>query len=77
MEKERVDHPEHYLKHPAGIECVDVCEGFDFVIGNAIKYLWRAGLKGDRLEDLEKCLWYVERAIESENKKRERLKQKG
>lgn len=58
-----VDHPAHYNQHPAGIECVDVAEAFNFNIGNAIKYLWRAGLKGDALEDLRKAAWYVAREI--------------
>ena len=34
-----------------------------FNVGNAVKYLWRAGLKGDVLEDLKKARWYVEREI--------------
>ena len=42
-----VDHPKHYTSHPSGIECIDVAEHYGFSIGNAIKYLWRAGLKGD------------------------------
>ncbi len=35
----------------------------NFCIGNAVKYLWRAGLKGNAIEDLEKARWYVEREI--------------
>lgn len=63
---ELVDHPEHYNKHPAGIEAIDVVEAFNFNVGNAIKYLWRAGLKPDcsTTVDLEKALWYVRREIE-------------
>ena len=59
-----VDHPVHYNAHPAGIECIDVVEHFGFNIGNAIKYLWRAGLKGERTEDLSKARWYIERELE-------------
>ncbi len=59
-----VDHPAHYNQHPAGIECIDVVEGFNFNVGNAIKYLWRAGLKGDTIEDLKKAAWYVNREIQ-------------
>lgn len=55
--------PTHYKKHPSGIECIQVTEHMTFCIGNAIKYLWRAGLKGDRLEDLEKAKWYIEREV--------------
>jgi len=58
-----VNHPSHYTSHPSGIECITITEGFDFVVGNAIKYLWRAGLKGGKIEDLHKARWYVERAI--------------
>ena len=64
-----VDHPDHYNQHPAGIECIDVVEEFNFNIGNAIKYLWRAGLKGDASEDLKKAVWYVNREIERLGKK--------
>lgn len=60
-----VDHPAHYNNHPAGIECVDVVEHYNFNVGNAIKYLWRAGLKPgeDAIKDLEKAAWYVQREI--------------
>lgn len=44
-------------------ECIDAIERLDlgFAAGNVIKYLWRAGEKGDVLEDLEKALWYLRR----------------
>lgn len=58
-----VNHPNHYNQIP-GIECIDVVENFDFNVGNAIKYLWRAGLKHDALEDLQKAAWYCNREIE-------------
>lgn len=58
-----VNHPPHYTAHPSGVECIDVVEHMTFNIGNAVKYLWRAGLKGDVLEDLRKAKWYVEREI--------------
>lgn len=58
-----VNHPSHYTSHPSGVEAITITEGFGFVIGNAIKYLWRAGLKGNSLEDLKKARWYVDRAI--------------
>lgn len=61
---EAVNHPAHYNAHPAGIECIDVVEPFGFNIGNAMKYLWRAGLKGDAVQDLRKALWYVQREID-------------
>jgi hypothetical protein len=34
-----------------------------FNLGNAIKYIWRCGLKKDAIEDLKKAVWYVEREI--------------
>lgn len=58
-----VNHPHHY-NQIANIECIDVVENFNFNVGNAIKYLWRAGLKGNAIEDLEKAAWYCQREIE-------------
>lgn len=58
-----VNHPTHYTSHPAGVECITITEAYNFNIGNAIKYLWRAGLKGDALQDLQKAQWYVQREI--------------
>lgn len=58
-----VNHPGHYTKHPSGIECIQVTEHMNFCLGNAVKYIWRAGLKGNALEDLKKAKWYVEREI--------------
>lgn len=63
-EEEKVDHPKHYNLNPSGVECIDVVEHYNFNIGNAMKYLWRAGLKGSQMEDLEKARWYVEREIQ-------------
>ena len=67
----RVDHPEHY-QHPSGIECIDVARHYGFSIGNAIKYLWRAGLKTEEgmadidkeIEDLHKAIWYIKDRIQ-------------
>lgn len=58
-----VNHPPHYNQHPSGVECIQIAEHYGFCIGNAIKYLWRAGLKGDAVEDLEKARWYLDREI--------------
>ena len=66
-----VNHPQHYTSHPSGVECITITEHFPMCIGNAIKYLWRAGLKGDQLEDLQKAAWYVNREIERITKLRE------
>jgi len=62
--KQSVDHPPHYTQNPSGVECIQVTEHMNFCIGNAIKYLWRAGLKGDAIEDLQKAMWYINREIE-------------
>ena len=58
-----VNHPPHYTSHPSGVECITVTEHMSFNIGNAIKYLWRAGEKGHQLQDLQKAAWYVQREI--------------
>lgn len=60
---EAVDHPTHYNESPSGVECIDVVEHMNFNRGNAMKYLWRAGSKGDVIEDLKKARWYIEREI--------------
>jgi len=61
---DNVNHPSHYTSHPSGIECIKVTEHMSFCVGNAIKYLWRAGLKGPAIQDLEKARWYVDREIQ-------------
>lgn len=69
-ETEAVDHPSHYTSHPSGVEAITITEGFNFNIGNAIKYCWRAGLKSlDPIEDLKKAAWYVNREISRLEKK--------
>ena len=66
-----VNHPKHYTSHPSGIECIEVAEHYGFSIGNAIKYLWRAGLKNDAIEDLKKARWYIDREIKKRLDKKE------
>ena len=68
MKQEQVNHPTHYNSHPAGIECIDIIRHYTCDIANALKYLWRAGLKPEmgkddadkEIEDLKKALWYIE-----------------
>lgn len=62
-ETDYVNHPPHYTNHPSGVECIQVTEHMNFCLGNAIKYLWRAGEKGSKLEDLKKAAWYINREI--------------
>lgn len=59
-----VNHPLHYTQHPSGVECIEVAEHFGYRKGNAIKYIWRAGMKGNAIEDLEKAIFYLNREIE-------------
>lgn len=44
-ERNAVNHPTHYTSHPSGVECITITEHMTFNAGNAVKYLWRAGLK--------------------------------
>ena len=60
---DNVNHPKHYTSHPSGVECIEITEHFNFNIGNAVKYCWRAGLKGEQVEDLRKARWYIDREI--------------
>lgn len=63
---EKVNHPNHY-QHPSGVECIEIVRHYDFCVGNAIKYLWRAGLKDEEgytpkekeIEDLKKAIFYI------------------
>lgn len=66
---DNVNHPSHYLASNAtctqcnnSIECIDVTRHFDFNLGNAIKYIWRAKHK-DGIQDLKKAAWYINDTI--------------
>ena len=61
-----VNHPPHYTQDPSGIECITITRHRNFNIGNAIKYLWRAGLKDGNsdIQDLKKAVWYINDEIE-------------
>jgi hypothetical protein len=63
-----INHPEHYTSHPSGVECIDIVEHMNFNLGNALKYIWRANLKGNAEEDLLKAVWYVQRELERRKK---------
>lgn len=58
-----VNHPSHYTSHPSGVECITVTEHMSFNLGNAVKYIWRAGDKGNLIQDLQKAVWYINREI--------------
>lgn len=67
-----VNHPPHYTSHPSGIECIAITQHHSFCVGNAIKYLWRAGHKGENaVEDLKKAAWYINREAERISKESE------
>jgi hypothetical protein len=64
MSHDAVNHPKHYTSDPSGIECIEITRHRTFNIGNAIKYLWRAGLKEDaQIQDLRKAIFYIEDEI--------------
>ncbi len=66
---EAVNHPSHYtwLKDKCGIEVIDITRHLDFDLGNAVKYILRAGHKQEegmtdaekRVQDLQKAAWYI------------------
>jgi hypothetical protein len=59
-----VNHPPHYTSHPSGVECIEITRYMGFNLGNAFKYIWRADLKGDSIEDLEKAIFYLKDEIQ-------------
>jgi hypothetical protein len=65
-----VNHPVHYKV--GGIETIDFIEAkaLSYHLGNAVKYITRADHKGNRLQDLQKAKWYIDRAIERANESR-------
>jgi len=63
-----VNHPPHYTSHPSGIECIQITEHMGFNLGNAVKYVWRADLKNNAIEDLKKAVWYIQREIAKREK---------
>lgn len=76
MQKEdKVNHPSHYsyLKKLVGIEVIDITRHMDFDLGNAIKYILRAGHKTEEgyddkaktIEDLKKAVWYINDKIKT------------
>lgn len=70
--EDNVNHPKHYTSHASGVECIEITEHYNFCVGNAIKYLWRQGLKNEsgmdgltkQIEDCQKAVWYINRHIQ-------------
>jgi predicted HAD superfamily Cof-like phosphohydrolase len=56
-----VDGPDHYLRHPSGVEPIDIVEWLTSSLANVIEYVWRAPYKGEYEKDMKKALWYAER----------------
>ena len=63
QEGDPVNQPTHYNSHPSGIECIQITEHMNFNLGNAVKYIWRADLKNNATQDLQKAQWYIEREL--------------
>ena len=64
-QEEMVNHPNHYGGRNNPYEAIKVIEAWDlgFNLGNAVKYISRADKKGNKLQDLEKSSWYINREI--------------
>jgi hypothetical protein len=62
---QEVTNPLHYTSDPSGVECIEITRHRNFNIGNAFKYLWRAGLKDESktIQDLEKAIFYIKDEI--------------
>lgn len=65
VKEDLVNHPKHYTSDPSGVECIQITRHRNFNVGNAIKYLWRNGLKdgNSSIQDLEKAIWYLKDEI--------------
>lgn len=71
-EPDPVNHPSHYTLDPSNVECITITRHRNFNVGNAIKYLWRNGLKqsgsldgnAKQIEDLEKAVFYIRDEIQ-------------
>jgi len=67
LDRDMVNHPDHYQGNK--FEVIDVIEDYNlgFHLGNAVKYILRAGKKDARKQDLKKALWYIQREIDRED----------
>ena len=65
IEVDQVNNPPHYTSDPSGVECIQITRHRNFNIGNAFKYLWRAGIKNQdtQIEDLKKAIFYIQDEI--------------
>ena len=62
---DQVNHPVHYTSDPSGVEAIQITRHRNFNVGNAFKYLWRAGFKNEEthIEDLKKAIFYIQDEI--------------
>jgi len=67
---DQVNNPKHYTSHPSGIECLEITRHMGFNLGNVMKYIWRADLKGKDIQDLEKAAFYLRDEIELRKKQK-------
>ena len=72
MSKENINHPKHYTT--SNIECIEAMEAqmsreqfTGYLKGCVIKYIWRYEKKNNRIEDLEKANWYLQRLLKFES----------
>lgn len=80
MPGDSVVSPSHYCVTvktgfgPVQIECLEVIEALgldrDLYLGSAFQYIWRAGKKWDKVEDLKKAMFYINKAIAKEEEER-------
>jgi Autotransporter beta-domain/Protein of unknwon function (DUF3310) len=70
---DNINHPKHYGGEDDPYEAIKVVEAWQlsFHLGNVVKYISRAGKKGDVLEDLKKAHWYLDREITNREVKRQ------
>ncbi len=60
-----VKQPSHYNSHPSGVKCMDITRHMNFCLGSAVKYIWRADLKGDPIKDLKKAKECIDFELET------------
>lgn len=58
---DEVNRPKHYTQFP--VEVIEITEHLNFCLGNVVKYVCRSNFKGNKLQDLRKAKWYLEREI--------------
>lgn len=69
MQEDIVNHPKHYTSQSITLEPIDMISGFNFCVGNALKYIIRAGHKGPALVDFQKAEFYLNYFIQKSNHK--------